>query len=248
MSALFEARQLRKSFGGVTVADDISLALGAGDRVALIGPNGAGKTTFINLVTGNLKADSGTVWIAGEDMTRRDDVARARRGLVRSFQISRLFHDMTPAEHVAMAILQREGRALRMVGEWSAMPDVVSETEAMLATVGLSTDANRQVGAIAYGQKRLLELALALALRPRILLLDEPAAGLPQGERARIAQVLDSLPVELAVLVIDHDMDLVFRFARRIVVLAAGRIIFDGPPDEARQSRRVREAYLGDAA
>ncbi|MEQ1406795.1 ABC transporter ATP-binding protein [Neorhizobium sp. Rsf11] len=248
MSVLFEVRNLRKNFGGLVVTNDVSLAMAPGDRVALIGPNGAGKTTFVNLVTGNLRPDSGHVFLGGEDVTRLKAAKRVRRGLIRSFQVTRLFQDMTPEEHVALAILQRERQAGKMFGHYSGKPEVMDEVRKILDRLGLIELSHLKVREIAYGQQRLLEIALAMALRPRMLLLDEPAAGVPQSETTRIEQALNSLPPDLAVLMIDHDMDLVFRFARRVVVLAAGTVIFDGSPKDVTQDQRVREAYLGNYA
>ena len=248
MNAIFDVRNLKRTFGGLAVTNDVSLSMAPGDRVALIGPNGAGKTTFVNLVTGNLLPNSGTVALGGEDVTRLGPTERVRRGLVRSFQVTRLFSEMTPEEHVALAILQREGRSGRMFASHRAMPDVMDEVHALLARLGIAHLAGHRVSEIAYGQQRLLELALALALKPRVLLLDEPAAGVPQSDTARIEQAIADLPADLAVLMIEHDMDLVFRFARRVVVLAAGEIIFDGSPDAVTKDDRVRQAYLGSYA
>ncbi|WP_037154194.1 ABC transporter ATP-binding protein [Rhizobium freirei] len=248
MSAIFEVSNLKKAFGGLTVTNNVSLSMAPGDRVALIGPNGAGKTSFVNLVTGNLPADSGEVRIAGQNVNKVDAIGRVRRGLVRSFQVTRLFQDMTPAEHVGMAVLQRTGRSGRMFGNFLAMRDVMAETEELLGTLGLAALAHRKVSEIAYGQQRLLEIAVAMALKPKVLLLDEPAAGVPQSDTGRIEQALADLPADLAVLIIEHDMDLVFRFAKRVGVLAAGTIIFDGSPKDVTQDARVREAYLGSYA
>jgi branched-chain amino acid transport system ATP-binding protein len=248
MSAIFEVSHLRKSFGGLAVTNDVSLSMAPGDRVALIGPNGAGKTTFVNLVTGNLSPDSGEVRLNGEAVTKVDAIGRVRRGLVRSFQVTRLFQDMTPAEHVALAILQRDGRGGRMFGNFLAMPGVMAEATELLGKLGIAPLMHRKVNEIAYGQQRLLEIAVALALKPKVLLLDEPAAGVPQSDTGRIEQALADLPADLAVLMIEHDMDLVFRFARRVVVLAAGAIIFDGLPADVTKDARVREAYLGSYA
>jgi branched-chain amino acid transport system ATP-binding protein len=248
MTPLLEIRNLTKTFGGLSVTNDVSLSLQAGDRVALIGPNGAGKTTFVNLVTGVLKPDGGQVLLAGEDATRTKPAERVRRGLVRSFQVTRLFKDMTPEEHVAAAVLQRTGRAGRMFGRHDRMSDVMDEVRDILELLDLTNIAAIKVREIAYGQQRLLELAIALALRPRVLLLDEPAAGIPHAQTGLIEKALEQLPPELAVLMIDHDMDLVFRFAKRVIVLAAGSIIFDGPPDVVAQDARVRQAYLGSYA
>ncbi|WP_267549274.1 ABC transporter ATP-binding protein [Rhizobium rhizogenes] len=248
MSVIFEVKNLRKAFGGLTVTNDVSLSMAPGDRVALIGPNGAGKTSFVNLVTGNLRPDAGEVHIAGHNVNRVDAIGRVRRGLVRSFQVTRLFQDMTPAEHIGMAVLQRTGRSGRMFGNFLSMPDVMAEAEELLGTLGLAGLAHRKVSEIAYGQQRLLEIAVAMALKPKVLLLDEPAAGVPQSDTGRIEQALADLPLDLAVLMIEHDMDLVFRFAKRVVVLAAGTIIFDGSPKDVTQDARVREAYLGSYA
>jgi branched-chain amino acid transport system ATP-binding protein len=248
MNAVFEVANLKKSFGGLAVTNDVSLSMAPGDRVALIGPNGAGKTTFVNLVTGNLQPDSGDVRLAGETVTKVGANGRVKRGLVRSFQVTRLFLEMTSAEHVALAILQRQGRTGRMFGNFLAMPDVMDEVSELLSTLGIAHLMHRKVNEIAYGQQRLLEIAIAMALRPKVLLLDEPAAGVPQSDTGRIEQALADLPADLAVLMIEHDMDLVFRFARRVVVLAAGTIIFDGSPADVTKDARVREAYLGSYA
>lgn len=248
MSALLDVRSLNKNFGGLTVTNNVSLSLHPGDRVALIGPNGAGKTTFVNLVTGNLATSSGTVELAGRDVTKLNAMRRVRLGLVRSFQVTRLFYEMTPEEHVALAVLQREGKSGRVIGNYRSMPEVMDEVREILNMLGLLDLSCLRVREIAYGQQRLLEIALALALRPKVLLLDEPAAGVPQSETARIEHALDKLPPDLAVLMIEHDMDLVFRFAKRVIVLAAGTIIFDGSPQDVTQDARVREAYLGSYA
>ncbi|WP_454818103.1 ABC transporter ATP-binding protein [Labrys neptuniae] len=248
MSAVFQTLDLKKSFGGLVVTQGLSISLNAGDRVALIGPNGAGKTTFVNLVTGHLEPDSGRVVLAGRDVTGLGPTERVRQGLVRSFQVTRLFPNMTPQEHLALAVLQRTGRTGRLFGHYRAKPDVMAEVAALLATLGLAAIATRPVAEIAYGQQRLLEIALALALKPKVLLLDEPAAGVPQSDTPRIEEALAGLPSDLAVLMIEHDMDLVFRFARRVIVLAAGAIIFDGSPEDVTKDARVRQAYLGNYA
>jgi len=248
MSELFRVEGLTKSFGGLAVSRNISLAMQEGDRLALIGPNGAGKTTFVNLVTGQLQPSAGRVVLNGEDVTRLGAVQRVRRGLVRTFQVTRLFSDMTPEEHVTLTVLQREGRATRILSRFHGNSEVAGEVEAILSTLGLLDVARRRVREIAYGQQRLLEIGIALALRPKVLLLDEPAAGVPSSETPRIEHALERLPKTLAVLMIEHDMDLVFRFARRVAVLAAGEIIFQGLPSEVAANEKVREAYLGNYA
>ena len=248
MSPLFQVAHLSKEFGGLKVNRDITLTMQEGERLALIGPNGAGKTTFVNLVTGRIRPSAGRVTLAGEDITPLGAVRRVRRGLVRTFQVTRLFPDMTPEEHVVLTILQRMGLATRILARFHGSSAVSDETTEILATLGLVDVARRKVGEIAYGQQRLLEIAIALAQRPKVLLLDEPAAGVPSAETPRIERALEQLPPSLAVLMIEHDMDLVFRFAKRVVVLAAGELIFEGLSDAVARDPQVREAYLGNYA
>ncbi|KLK91115.1 hemolysin III [Microvirga vignae] len=248
MSDLFRVEDLSKSFGGLAVSRNISLSMLAGERLALIGPNGAGKTTFVNLVTGQLMPSAGRVILNGEDVTQIGAVQRVRKGLVRTFQVTRLFSELTPEEHVTLTVLQREGKASRILSRFRGNSTVADEVHDILGTLGLLEVGRRKVGEIAYGQQRLLEIAIALALRPKVLLLDEPAAGVPSIDTPRIEQALERLPPSLAVLMIEHDMDLVFRFAKRVVVLAAGEIIFEGLPSEVAADPKVREAYLGNYA
>ncbi|MBS7699799.1 MULTISPECIES: ABC transporter ATP-binding protein [unclassified Chelatococcus] len=246
--SLLEVRQLRKRFGGLIVTRDMSIALAKGDRVALIGTNGAGKTTFVNLVTGHVRPDAGGVFLDGEDVTRWSPTRRVRGGLVRSFQVTRLFSDMTPEEHVALALLQRLGRTGRLFADFRTMPDVARESDEILALFNLNGIARVPVGEIAYGQQRLLEVALVMALRPKVLLLDEPAAGVPSADIVLIERALAHLPADLAILMIDHDMDFVFRFARKVIVMAAGAVIFEGTPEAVATDAAVRQAYLGSYA
>jgi branched-chain amino acid transport system ATP-binding protein len=245
MTEAFRVEGLAKAFGGLKVCCDISLAMARGDRVALIGPNGAGKTTLVNLVTGAVKPDAGRVVLNGEDVTRLGVPERVRHGLVRTFQISRLFHAMTVEENVLVALLERNGRTGRMLADARNERDLLREAGELLTELGLDAVARRCVREIPYGQQRLVEIAIAMALKPKVLLLDEPAAGVPHSESPRILAALDRLPRDIAVLMIEHDMDFVFRFAKRVVVLAAGSVIFEGAPEAVGQDPRVREAYLG---
>ncbi|MBK3774144.1 ATP-binding cassette domain-containing protein [Azospirillum brasilense] len=248
MTALLDVKGLSKNFDGLQVSADITLALHPGERCALIGPNGAGKTTFVNLVTGVLAPSSGTIRLAGQDVTRLSAQARVRLGLIRSFQVARLFRSMTVREHLELAVLERERKTFRVFASVRRTPGLADEVAGLLDGMGLVPVADTAVGALAYGQQRLLEIALALALKPKLLILDEPAAGVPHSESHRILDALDRLPADLAVLMIEHDMDLVFRFAKRIVVLAQGRLLCSGTAQEIATDPRVREVYLGSRA
>ncbi|WP_114857172.1 ABC transporter ATP-binding protein [Azospirillum brasilense] len=248
MTALLDVQGLSKNFDGLQVSADITLALHPGERCALIGPNGAGKTTFVNLVTGVLAPSSGTIRLAGQDVTRLSAQARVRLGLIRSFQVARLFRSMTVREHLELAVLERERKTFRLFASVRRTPGLADEVAGLLDGMGLVPVADTAVGALAYGQQRLLEIALALALKPKLLILDEPAAGVPHSESHRILDALDRLPADLAVLMIEHDMDLVFRFAKRIVVLAQGRLLCSGTAKEITADPRVREVYLGSRA
>jgi branched-chain amino acid transport system ATP-binding protein len=227
------------------VAQDIALELPAGVRYALIGPNGAGKTTLINLLTGMLAPDSGQIFLGAREMTALKPEARVRAGLARTFQINTLFSGLTPLESVTLAVLERGGHAQNW---WRGLPAFGAATEEALAILGrlrLAAVAHRPTRELAYGQQRLLEIALALATRPRVLLLDEPAAGVPKDESAELFAVIAGLSHDLTVLFIEHDMNVVFRFAERIVVMVGGRILAEGTPDEVARDARVREVYLG---
>jgi ABC-type branched-subunit amino acid transport system ATPase component len=236
---------LRRVFGALVAIDDVSLQVWPGARQALIGPNGAGKTTLVNLLTGVVPPSAGRVLLEGRDITTMASHARVHHGLVRTFQISQLFQDLTPLESVVGAIAEREGFAWSVWRPVLTHRDAIDEAAALLDQLHLADVQDDPTGTIGYGKQRLLEIAVALACRPRVLLLDEPAAGLSQEEREEVLGVIEALPREVSILLIEHDMDLVFRFAHRITVLVAGAILVEGPPEEIAADARVREAYLG---
>lgn len=246
MSAVLETRNLCKSFGALTVADRINFRLDPGARHALIGPNGAGKTTFVNMLTGRLAPTGGQILIGGEDITALGQAARVKRGLGRTFQINTLFPNVSVVDNVAFAVAEREGVAWRMFRPASSYREVLDESMALLDTLGLAQDARLAVAGLPYGKQRLVEIAIALGLKPSVLLLDEPAAGVPTIESHRILEVLGSLPKDIAILIIEHDMDVVFRFAQRITVLTQGTVLVEGTPAEIAADHKVREVYLGE--
>jgi branched-chain amino acid transport system ATP-binding protein len=243
-----EARGLARRFGGLIATDDVSFSIQPGARQALIGPNGAGKTTLINLLTGVIKPSAGSVLLGGEDVTALSSNKRVRRGLSRTFQINQLFPDLSPAESIGLAISERNGSGADFWRPAGGKPEIVAEIEQLLQRFGLEDAMDRPTRTLAYGKQRLLEIALALACRPRVLLLDEPAAGVPEEERRDILAALATLPADVAILLIEHDMDLVFNFATRISVLVAGRLLLEGAPDEIAADERVRAVYLGEDA
>jgi branched-chain amino acid transport system ATP-binding protein len=246
MSAALETRDLCKSFGALTVAENISFRLAPGSRHALIGPNGAGKTTFVNMLTGLLRPSAGRILLGGEDITRLTQAARVKRGLGRTFQINSLFLSMSVLDNVALGVAERHGLAARVWQPASRHHQVRDEARELLEMLGLAEDAGKRVIDLPYGKQRLVEIAIALGLRPRVLLLDEPAAGVPSLESGTILQVLDRLPGEIAVLIIEHDMDVVFRFAQRITVLVEGKVLCEGAPAEIAGDARVQRVYLGE--
>jgi branched-chain amino acid transport system ATP-binding protein len=247
VSIALSTRGLDKRFGSLRVAEDIEITLPRGARHALIGPNGAGKTTLINLITGMLRPDAGQIVLGDEDITTLAADQRVKRGLVRTFQINTLFPHLTALEAVTLAVCERRGVA----GQWwqrlGQHRDAVDEAHAILTSLRLGNDSHQITRALAYGKQRLLEIALALATQPRVLLLDEPAAGVPKEESAELFAVIGGLSDEIAVLFIEHDMNVVFRFASRIIVMVGGRILLEGSPDEIKADPRVREVYLGGA-
>jgi ABC-type branched-subunit amino acid transport system ATPase component len=238
---------LDKSFGSLVVASGIALAVPQGARYALIGPNGAGKTTLINLLTGMLAPDAGTIRLGGQDITGLQPHERVKRGLVRTFQINTLFPHLSALEAVTLAVCERRGFS----GTWwralTAYRQDIDEAYDILVKMMLGADCHRQTRELAYGQQRLLEIALALATKPKVLLLDEPAAGVPREESAELFTAINNLSQDITVLFIEHDMELVFRLASRIIVMVGGSILLEGTPEEIAADPRVREVYLGGA-
>jgi ABC-type branched-subunit amino acid transport system ATPase component len=246
MTPALETIGLHKRFGALIVANDIHFRLEAGARHALIGPNGAGKTTFINLVTGRLAPSSGRIMLGGRNITALPQAERVRRGLGRTFQINTLFRGLSVLENVCLAVAEHEGIGGNMLRPPGTQRAVLEAGYALLERLRIADDALVPVKDLPYGKQRLVEIAIALALRPTVLLLDEPAAGVPSGEIAIILDVIAQLPSDIAVLIIEHDMELVFRFARRITVLVQGSVLIEGAPTDIAADARVREVYLGE--
>jgi ABC-type branched-subunit amino acid transport system ATPase component len=247
VSPVLETRGLVKRFGSFVATNDVNLRVRAGARHALIGPNGAGKTTLINLLTGFLEPSAGQVLLNGENVTRLGQHRRVQRGLVRTFQINRLFAELTVLESVLMAVNERRGLGGRCWRPAGAFGEAVDEAGEVLERMRLLELAHQATRSIAYGKQRLLEIALALAARPRVLLLDEPAAGVPTAESHDLFETIAALPGDVTILLIEHDMDLVFRFADRISVLVNGALLTEGEPGEIARDARVKEVYLGEA-
>ncbi|MCE9657094.1 MAG: ABC transporter ATP-binding protein [Burkholderiales bacterium] len=246
MTAALQTRALVKRFGGLAACNDVSLTLEQGARHALIGPNGAGKTTLVNLLTGVLEPTSGQVLLEGEDITRLSVHARVRRGMVRTFQITQLFNGLTPLSSLALAVTAQRGAS---DGVWRPLgrdPAVAIECESLLARFRLADVMDQPVAALAYGKRRLLEIATALACRPRVLLLDEPVAGVPEGDRQEIFETIGALPADVSVLLIEHDMDLVFNFAKTVTVLVNGAVFAEGDVASISSDPRVKAVYRGE--
>lgn len=248
MSAVLQTRNLMKRFGGFVATNDASLSVEQGARHALIGPNGAGKTTLINLLTGALKPTSGRVILQGEDITDLPPHQRVRRGLARTFQVNQLFPEFTPLEAVVLAINEREQLGASAWKPLVRYPQVVDEAAALLERFGLSDVMGERTSRLPYGKQRLLEMALAFAAKPRVLLLDEPAAGVPEEERHEVLAIVRALPSDVTVVLIEHDMDLVFSFADRISVLVSGALFTEGTVAEIAADPRVKAIYLGEDA
>jgi ABC-type branched-subunit amino acid transport system ATPase component len=242
---LLETRGLTCRFGAFTAVDGVDFRLMAGARQAIIGPNGAGKTTFINLLTGVLRPTAGQVWLAGCNITALAQAHRVKRGIARTFQINRLFRGLSVLENVYIAVAERVGAAPAMLRPAGRRREVLDEALGLIETLRLVDAAERRIVELPYGRQRLVEIAIALGLAPRVLLLDEPMAGVPGAEAHIILDAIDRLPRDIGVLIIEHDMDVVFRFARHITVLVRGAVFAAGTPAEIRANPDVRAVYLG---
>jgi branched-chain amino acid transport system ATP-binding protein len=246
VSAALEVQGLNRAFGALPVTRDVNLSLERGARRALIGPNGAGKTTLVNLITGALKPSSGRVLLDGADITATSQAERARRGLARTFQINQLFRGLTVLENLCMTIGERDGECNNLWRAAGAKRSVIDEALDHLDSLRLVDDSLKLVRELPYGRQRLVEIAIALAQKPRVLLLDEPAAGVPSSESHLILDVVAALDPDIAVLIIEHDMDVVFRFAKAITVLVQGAVFTHGTPAEIMANADVRAVYLGE--
>jgi ABC-type branched-subunit amino acid transport system ATPase component len=243
---ILETTGLEKRFGGIVATNNVNLSVEKGARHALIGPNGAGKTTFINLLTGVLKPSAGRITLEGKDITDTLPHERVRLGMARTFQINQLFLDLTPLESIGLVVSERLGSGAdwwRVVGTKSAVTGEIVEIIERFHLADVMLD---RVSVLPYGKQRLLEIALAFACRPQVLLLDEPAAGVPEAERHELLATIEALPHDVTVLLIEHDMDLAFSFADRISVLVNGALFVDGAPEEVAKDPRVKAVYLGE--
>ena len=244
---LLETRALTRNFGALVATRQVDFVLEAGARHALIGPNGAGKTTLVNLLAGVISPTSGQVLLNGRDITAVGQAERVKLGIARTFQINRLFRGLSVLENVYIAVAERMGAAPSMFRPAGRRRDVMNEAMRLLETLRLIDHAGRRISELPYGRQRLVELAIALGLSPELLLLDEPAAGVPSAESHIILDAIDRLPAAIGVLIIDHDMDLVFRFAQRITVMVSGAVFASGTPREIGANPEVRAVYLGQA-
>jgi branched-chain amino acid transport system ATP-binding protein len=247
MPKVLETKSLDKHFGGIVAANQVSLSIEKGARHALIGPNGAGKTTVVNLLTGVLKPTNGQILLDGKDITQLQPHERVRLGIARTFQINQLFGDLTPIETLGLAVSERLGLGTdwwRIVGSKSAVTEEIIE---LIERFRLQDVMRERTAVLPYGKQRLLEIALAIACKPRVLLLDEPAAGVPEDERHEILSSVEALPKDVTVLLIEHDMDIIFSFADRISVMVNGALFVEGDPDEVARDPRVKAVYLGES-
>lgn len=247
MPSALEVRGVSKRFGSLEVARNVSLRLEEGARCALIGPNGAGKTTLINLIGGRVKPSAGEIWIGGRDVTAMSEAARVKAGVGRTFQITSLFRRLTIEENLALAAAERLGVAGFLRPNRAACARVDARVDEILELLRLGREPRRPVEVLPYGVQRMVELGIALALEPKVLLLDEPAAGVPRADVGIIFDAIEKLPPSMAVLLIEHDIDVVFRFARRVAVLVSGEVLMEGTPRQISEDVQVRALYLGDS-
>ncbi len=243
--SLFRIEGLVKRFGGLLATDHVNLSVERGEVHALIGPNGAGKTTLVNQITGLLRPDAGRLLLDEHDITRLADHQRVAAGLSRCFQVTRVFARDTVRDNLVLAAQAHAGSSLRFLAPRANEQALVAQAEALAERVGLADSLDRVAGTLPHGAQRALDVALALAARPKLLLLDEPMAGMGPDESARMVALIDSLRAECAILLIEHDMDAVFRLADRITVLVQGRVLTSGTADQVRADPRVQEVYLG---
>jgi len=240
-----ETRALSRQFGALKAVQNINFKLETGARHALIGPNGAGKTTFVNLLTGVLTPTAGSVLLAGRDITANAQADRVKLGIARTFQINRLFRGLSVLENVCISVAERVGAAGSMFYPAGRRTDVIEESMQLLQRLKLADVARHRISELPYGRQRLVELAIAIGLKPEVLLLDEPAAGVPSAENHIILDAIEGLPTDIAVLIIEHDMDVVFRFAKRVTVMVNGAVFAEGTPREIESNPQVRDVYLG---
>ena len=243
---LLETRNVSRNFGALAATRDVTFKLEAGARRALIGPNGAGKTTFVNLLTGVLRPSNGSILLKGQDITAASQAERVKLGIARTFQINRLFRGLSVLENVYIAVAERVGAARDVFRPAGWRKDVIEEAMQLLEMVKLQDYARLRISELPYGRQRLVEIAIALGLKPEVLLLDEPAAGVPSRDSRELFETIAALPREVTILLIEHDMDLVFRFADRITVLVDGAVLTEDTPTAIAADPRVREVYLGD--
>jgi len=243
---VLETRNLDKRFGGIAAANAISMSIRKGARHALIGPNGAGKTTLVNLLTGMLRPSGGEILLNGAPITNLEPHRRVRLGIARTFQINQLFAELTPIETLGLAVCERHGCGRDWWRILGSRAGVTAEVSSLLERFGLADVMTERTAILPYGKQRLLEIAVAFACRPRVLLLDEPAAGVPEAERHEILATIAALPADVTVLLIEHDMDIVFSFADRISVLVNGELFVEGPPEKVARDPRVKAVYLGE--
>lgn len=248
MTPTIEARGLVKRYGRTPALDGLDIVAERGQVVAVLGPNGAGKTTFINLLSGALPASRGRVLLKGNDVTDKTQAERVKLGIARTFQINRLFRGLSVLENVCISIAERVGAAPSMFYPVGRRTDVIDEAMHLLDVLKLASNAAHRVSELPYGRQRLVEIAIAIGLKPDVLLLDEPAAGVPSTESHIILDAIERLPEHIAILIIEHDMDVVFRFARRVTVMVGGALFAEGTPREIEANPQVRAVYLGQAS